>query len=319
MQLDLFTFLQTCASDPQCGFSIGGFGALAEFQDDESIVNSSAAGALEVISARGGMRVERPANQQNALAYETRSENPDSWQHGLSLIGSGERAQMSGRSSLTELYADHDALRPQDRHAILFDLGANLPHIDFCIRSEDRGLIAALRHYAGQSIVVDGHPALDAIVDASPQRVAISKVARIEVFQAIDRHQTPTGPHTHLLPDLLKRRRTHSANIPIPAGSSPLLTVHPEHPLYDTHGRRRAFSGHAFERFEELLSCFGERDYVDQKNRLRAAVRAQRAPASYARAGTRSGRLAERIALRQLSHTGLTESVLEPWRAELGI
>jgi hypothetical protein len=313
MIADLRSLLQNHLNDTSCGFSVGGFGALAEFHDAEAEPEQSNGSNFSSSSPRGALRVEL-SGQERALAYEVRAEHAERWQCGIGIIGDTAASSMSGRTALTELDVDHDAIRTSDRSMRLFDLGAGMPHVDFCVRTDDHTLIEALRRYTGQAVIASGHAALEAIIDSSPHRVVTSRIARIEVYQRIDRHRTPPGPHTHLLPELLRHRRTHSANVPIPKGTAPLLTLHPENPLVDALGRQRDFLSDAFLRFESVLERFGDPAYVAEKQRFRAAIDGNQAPEDYVAASSRIGRLAQRIAFRQLIHSGIDNARLERWR-----
>ena len=61
------------------------------------------------------------------------------------------------------------------------------------------------------------------ILAANPHRVFISRLGRIEVYQPIPppSGKSPEGPHTHVLPRLLKSGRTHPATEPVPEGWFP--------------------------------------------------------------------------------------------------
>ncbi len=112
---------------------------------------------------------------------------------------------------------------------------------------------------------------------------------------------------------MLSKRRTHSANIPVPEGTLPLLTVHPDNPLTDAEGQRKPFARRAFDAFENILNAHGVPHYVVEKRRLRAAVAGGLAPGNYRKPGTRLGRLAMRIAMRQLLHLPLQGADIGPW------
>ena len=51
---------------------------------------------------------------------------------------------MNRRTVLTELGADRDALRPEDRGSILFDLGLGALQADFCVRIDDPDIDRAI-------------------------------------------------------------------------------------------------------------------------------------------------------------------------------
>ncbi len=299
--------------DPHCGFSIGCLGALAEFQDAGAFAPAATGnGALAACSDRGAIRI-KPAVAASAVAYEALSAAKDAWQCGIVLVTAPDARSGHAREVLTELPPDADAIRECDRQSLMFDLGVGMPNVDYCIRTDDADLIAFLRHHTGTPVTEDGHPVLERIVDASPHRVAVSAIGRIEVYQRIDRHKTPSGPHTHLLPDLLSKHRTHSTNIPVPKGTLPLLTVHPDNPLTDAEGQRKPFARRAFDAFENILNAHGVPYYVAEKRRLRAAVADGQAPGNYHKPDTRLGRLAMRIALRQLLHLPPQGADIDAW------
>lgn len=302
MDRELTNLIAVHLNTPASGFSIGCLGALAEFQDSDSrVAPISGNGAIEACSAHGAMRIDSN-NAVSAVAYETLSATADAWQCGVVLVANETATRASGRSVLTELKPDADAIRDANRNDILFDLGVGMRHIDFCVRTSDPSLINDLRRYNGMRVVEAGHPIFERIIASSPHRVVMSAIGRIEVYQDIDRHQTPSGPHTHVLPDLLAKGRTHSTNIPVPSGTLPVLTLHPENPLRDLQGQRKPFSKHAYDHFESILAEHGLPKYVDEKLRLRRAIATGMDPVDYRKPASRIGRLAMRIALRQSLH-----------------
>ena len=223
-------------------------------------------------------------------------------QYGIALLAPGRRGP--ARGTLTELGADCEALAQDSRALPLFDLGLAMPNVDYCVRSADPRVIAVLRAHCGETVVTAGHPLQAILIDTSPTRVVMSPVARIEVYQTIARDRTPHGSHTHLLPDLLSRRRTHAANLPLPGGALPLMTLHPENPVFDDEGRRRNFDAAAFQRFEALLAQHGLSEYVTAKSRHRAAIAAGQVLDPRSAPRTRIGRTALRMVLRQAPYFG---------------
>ena len=285
--------------DHRAGASIGCLGALAEFHEPEAQYTRDAHG-LTAISKRGALAV-RLEGDELACAYEAPSTHGDAWQYGIALLAPERRG--AARDCLTEIGVDTQAIATADRDVPLFDLGLAGPNVDYCVRSADPRVIAALRAHCGNKVVTPGHPLQAILIEASPTRVVMSPVARIEVYQPIARDRTPLGSHTHLLPDLLRRRRTHAANLPLPPRALPLMTLHPENPLFDDEGQRRAFDAAAFERFEALLARHGLPDYVRAKQALRAALAAGHA---HERPRTRIARAALRAAQRQFHYLNST-------------
>ncbi len=313
IQRVLFEHLHT----PSSSFSIGSFGAIAEFhrRGDEPLVLDDREG-LTVATERGGLKIEL-VEGVSPLAYETLSGRRDRWQHGVIFCLPKAQATSSQRDVLTELGPDEEAIRPEDRGAILFDMGLAARNIDFCVRTSDAALLDVLRQGAGRPLFAHGNPAGGAIVEASPHRIAISKLGRAEVYQAIGKVKTPEGPHTHVLPKFLKSGRTHSANIPVPRGQLPCLSLYPAHPLYDGLGQETPFEPGYLASFEALLDHWGAPEYRAEKARVVQAVRRGQDAQVYELPRSRLGRTGLRVALRQLKQLDGDTSALRQWRDRL--
>ncbi|MEM9784211.1 MAG: hypothetical protein AAF899_17270 [Pseudomonadota bacterium] len=315
---ELGAVLETHLGDWQAGWSIGSFGAIAEFHHDAGEA-AVVTGPLTRATARGAIRIER-VEDVVPVAWEALSKNPERWQHGLVLCLPAERARRDGRTVLTELGPDPDAIRPEDREAILFDMGLGQANVDFCIRTAAPDLVALLRREAGRSLFDPGNPAMGAILKAHPHRVALSAVGRCEVFQKIGGPDTggvsPLGPHTHVLPKLMAAGRTHSANIPVPEGLMPGATLHPGNPTMTPLGQDRDFDPALFERFQSLLTRWGPPGYLAMKHRVWAAMDEGQAPEEVP-ASTRIERAALRNAIRQRARSHGATPVLATWSAAL--
>jgi hypothetical protein len=308
-------------ADENAGWTIGTFGALAEFHhvenDPPPHVTATDTGG-QVVTGRGGIRVAALAGVR-PVAYEDLSRRPQAWSQALAFCLPMDQAAMGGRAVLTELGTDGAALREADRGAVLFDMGLCAPHIDFCVRTADPVLTGVLRRVAGRSLLEPGSAAMAAIVAASPHRVCLSRLGRIEVYQPIPPPvpgaRSPVGPHTHVLPDLLKHRRTHSANAPIPDGWVAALSLHPASPVFTRLGDAKPFDPGAHAEFQALLRAYGPPDVVAEKDRVVHAVLAGEEPQRYPEASTRAGRTAARVALRQMLHTHPGVAGLRRWLA----
>lgn len=208
-------------ADPDTGWSIGGYGAIAEFHpvagDPMPDVVLSAAGGT-VRTERGAVHVALVPGVQVVEGRDT------------AICVDAAAGSMNGRDVLTELGPDDGALRPSDRGAVVFDLGLGLAHVDFCVRTDDSALIDVLRSRVGSSLLDTQNPVMDAVKEASPHRVAVSRIGRIEVYQPIASRSRgvplPEGPHTHVLPLLLARKRGHPVDAPVPDGWVVGLAIH---------------------------------------------------------------------------------------------
>lgn len=227
---DGFAFLRRALEDPCWGWSLGVFGAIAEFlrDKDEPAEQRNADSLIEASTARGAIRI-LDIRDTNLVAYELPSRHEARRRRSFIACLPAARAAMAGRAELTEIGMDAQAIRTEDRAAVLFDLGLGFPNLDACIRTNDAALIAELRAACGRSLFAPGNSIGMTIALASPHRVFMSALGRIEVFQPIPPPdgRSPEGPHTHLLPKLLAHRRTHAATVPVPDGFLPCLGLHP--------------------------------------------------------------------------------------------
>jgi hypothetical protein len=299
--VDPLDFLGAQLSDAETAWSIGSFGAIVEFMRDadEAVDLQRADGAIAAVTARGGLRI---AAHKKMRPVASESLTTQSWSHRVALCLPEEICAMSGRTVLTEIGLDADALRAGDRAAVLFDLGLGTLQINACIRTADANFVAALRKWIGRSLFEPGNGAMAVVLAANPHRVFISRLGRVEVYQTIPRPdgKSPEGPHTHVLPKLLRHRRTHAATEALPAGWIPCAHFYPPHPARSVLGQRHAFQAGRHIAFQALLSRYGDSHLVDIKRRVMESLAAGRAPASIQIPADRFARAAARIALRQL-------------------
>ncbi|WP_119168923.1 DUF6925 family protein [Algihabitans albus] len=300
---------------PSSAFSIGSFGAIAEFhrRTDEP-VEGLPGDRLGIATARGALRVTlRP--DARGIAYETLSRDGRRWQQGVAFCLPEAAGHSQARRMLTPLGPDQEAIRAGDRAALLFDMGLGARNIDFCVRSADPDLVRLLERHAGESLLTPGHPAAAAILEASPHRIARSALGRLEVYQAIGRLRTPEGPHTHLLPKFLRSGRTHSANIPVPPGWLPALMLHPASAVSDENGRPIPYRPERQAAFEALRARFPDPAVLQVRAALQASLRSREGLEGFPPPADRTQRTALRVALRQLRAQGEANGELAPWIA----
>lgn len=300
------------------GWSMGSFGAIAEFHHVDGDPLPRLLDGCGLVTDRGGLRLT-DIDAICPVAWEALSPRPHRWQQGVSLCVQEDQAPMARRRVVTEIGPDHDALRDEDRGAILFDMGLDQPQVDFCIRTGNPALIGLLRDETGKSVMEPGCRAMPAILGAHPHRVALTRIGRVEVFQKIGGPDTggvsPIGPHTHVLPQLLRARRTHSANIPIPDGLVPIAGLHPESPVMDTLGADRDFDRAAFDAFQSMLARWGDPVRNDLKAEVWYALAAGDGPDQIVPPVDRFGRVALRVALRQAERRDGPSELLARWRS----
>jgi hypothetical protein len=309
-------FLRGRMADPATQWSLGTFGAIAEFTRDpsEAATVSTTDRRLAAVTARGGIRLEPPAGLR---LFASESPTRESWSQRVALCLPEDRCAMNRRSTLTELGPDAASLREQDRGAVLFDLGLGALQTDICVRMADRDLVALLRECAGRPVFDPGNPAMGAILAASPHRVFISPLGRVEVYQAIPsaNGKSPDGPHTHVLPKLLQHGRSHPATEPVPDGFVPCAHCYPAHPAKDALGEPRPFDPDAHRAFQAMLGRFGDPALIMLKQQVADAVANGAEPAAVAVTNKRFARASVRITLRQLAAAGKSSHALATWRA----
>jgi hypothetical protein len=256
------------------------------------------------------MRLE-PQVPLRPAAYETLVTGGEGWSHSLALC---QPQSLESPAGIRRLGEDHAAVRAQDRGNALFDLGVTSGAVCMCVRSSEPALIAALESAEG-SHLLENDLLVERIVRAQPHRVLISPAGRIEVFQPIPLagNKSPQGPHTHLLPKLIRKRRTHSANVPIPDAWQPVLTLHPRAPWPTNQAGQRTYDEVADRAFAPFLTRFGLRHHVGLRERIAATVEAGAEPRAFAWPETRELRTVARVALRRLAvtrtaHIGLWRS-----------
>ena len=240
--------------DHETNWSLGTFGAIAEFarEPDEAVAVSRGDASIAVVTARGGIRIEW---QKDMRLFASETTTRDSWNHRIALCLRTTRCAMNRRTAFTELGNDSEALQGRDREATLFDLGLGALQADLCVRVTDPHVAAELRPHVGRALFEPGNSAMAVILAASPHRVFVSRVGRIEVFQPIPaaNGESPQGPHTHVLPKLLRHQRTHSATEAVPDGWIPCAHLYPAHAgqvrkaprlrRFASHGLPKHFAG----------------------------------------------------------------------------
>ena len=300
--------LQTLMRDPQVGWSLGRRGAIAEFYWDnrEPVIRS----ALSVATSRGALRIACGDSPQ-LFAGEGLSHAGSGWSQWLSLCLPKGACAMRGDTVVNEIGPDTDALQEQGRQSILFDLGIGGAYYQLNVRADSADLATELRAAAGRPLL-ESDALMRSLVATSPTRVFESHLARIEVHQpiALPGGKSPEGPHTHLLPNLIRGDGADPGNAP--SGWIAQIVAYPPHPLRDAHGESKPFDVRHFEAFQAWLAAFGDPGHRLVKRTVAEAIRAGASPnALDIDTGRRDS---VRVALRQLRHIDGESAVLARWR-----
>jgi len=310
--------LRAYMDDRATSWSIGAYGAIAEFHWLPSDHAEDHCDDLQVITDAGALSLEL-RDDVVPHPYMGVSRHPDRWLQAIALCLPWRRARRDARAVLTELGADRNAVRGRDRDAVLFDMGLGLPHVDACVRSDSPALLRALRAGCGRSLLEPGNTVMAALKDASPHRVFLSQLGRVEVFQRIGRAgqhpPTPLGPHTHVLPRLLRAQRANAEDNDAPAYYRACAYLYPKHPLMDNLGKRIAYDRDAHAQFTSLLERWGDTRFLAERQRTMGAIRAGEDPCHYRAPGDAKGRYALRIAIRELAQQQGDSDIIRAWRA----
>jgi hypothetical protein len=178
-----------------------------------------------MVTPGGGLRITFTAD---TAAFVIQSENDPPC---AVVFAVPETLRPNARTTLTVVGPDRDALRVDRRGDQLVDLGLGQP-VAFCVRTGDPDLLDALRMYEGASWR-SPLPALGpALVAASPDRVLCGPLGRAEIYNPIPppHGRSPTGSHTHLIPDRLASQHSrgdaqHGFRAVPPTGWCPGLTA----------------------------------------------------------------------------------------------
>lgn len=302
--------------DPAAGWSMGVPGAIAEFTRDRGEPISR--GPNSVVSPRGGIRLVLP-DDVVPIAYEAPAGPDLDWTQTVAFCLPAPAARGAVREVVTELGPDTSALRPQDTGAVLFDLGLGTANVDACVRTAEPDLLAALRAGCGRPLFAPGATLPGVLGAAGPHRVFATACGRIEVYAPIPVPDTtsPLGPHTHLLPGLLRGAdRGHPDTAPIPDGWVSCAQLHPAHPAIDPAGRPVPFHPARHAAFQALLIEFGDPVLGAVKAGVVEAVRARRGPEGQYLPHDPPARATVAVALRQLARTDGTSAAFQAWRGQ---
>jgi hypothetical protein len=224
--LELADLAEQLLFDSACTWSMGGEGALAEVAPDGGPLETGRSGpTLWMVTSGGGLRITFTAV---TAAFVARGKND---RPSAVVFAVPETSRPNVRTTLTMVGPDRDALRVDRRGDQLVDLGLGQP-VAFCVRTGDPDLLDALRMHEGASWR-SALPAMGpALVAASPDRVLCGPLGRAEIYNPIPppHGRSPTGSHTHLIPDRLAGQHglgegQHGFRAVPPPGWCPALTA----------------------------------------------------------------------------------------------
>ena len=257
--------LLVALADPASAWSLGAFGAAAEFRrgQDEAFTTIET-GRAGLRTTRGGIALTL-VETLRPIAYEMPV--GDGWSHAVALCLPATNLVPPTCLFFTELGPDADALDPTQREAVSFDLGLGLNQASVRIRTDRPAALDRLRAHRG-SAVTD----FDAVIRlelaaGDADLVVAGPLGRIEVLGGAG---DASGPRAFVVPKIVRRSLTHLATAPIPPGLVPLGHFYPPHPCRDAAGRAIPFEPTRHDAFQALLARWGDPDGLA----LKAAIQA---------------------------------------------
>jgi predicted Fe-S protein YdhL (DUF1289 family) len=205
------------------GTWVGGvYGAVAEFcvGAGESVDVAAEGNTISAVTDRAAIRFDL-SDHVRALAVGN---------NGVVVLAlPREYAPSPGPVGLVALGPDRGAIRREDREDRLYDFGLGIGFSTFAIRTSEQTLISVMDAAADLPWPALLTAAGRQIVEASPARVVLHAIGRIEIYTAIPLPggQTSPGPHTHLLPALLTTGREMPPGLELPDAYAPCAIFYP--------------------------------------------------------------------------------------------
>ncbi|MGH9934051.1 MAG: DUF6925 family protein [Nitrososphaerales archaeon] len=232
-------------------------GVVAEFSlvDGDKPVRKLDGNTLTVDTPRAHLQLVFDENIKPIVA-ETAAYRCSPWVQCVYLCVPEKIARMSVRNVLTHLGSWENG------YGELWDLGVGNDSLDACVIAHNSQVHQKLKEKEGHSIIYDSE-FLGEIIKLSPPRLFRTKFAHILVKQRIpSKGEHVDGPHTHLLPSII-RSGTHFP-IPIPDNMRSLIQVDPFGSIIDGNGDYHEWKGFDDE-FQSLLDEYAENDMLTKK------------------------------------------------------
>lgn len=313
----VFAILIKALRDLETSWSIGTFGAIAEFfhspQFPTHIKESPT--HLSAKTELGHLQIELH-DELRIVPYEGLSKIGTAWTQGVLICLPETLAALNRRSGIHEIEPEHSTCKTRTHRPVTFDLGLDVAHLEACIRTGDPELISVLRSHPGISLFSENPPLSARIKSANPVRSFRTKVARIDIYQAVpeENEETPLGPHTHISERLLSRKQIQAATIPLAQGLIPVLAYYPPNPVRDLNGELTEFDYDRYIQFQSLLREHGSPEFRDAKLMFARAMTSKSNPEDCPLPQSKHQRTAVRIAIRQYRHVHGDSKLLASWR-----
>lgn len=268
MKPEIKELLLEYSTDSNSSWAIVRNGTVAEF----SIVSGDRPrktfdnNVLQVETQRATLCVNFDDSIQSFVA-ESGAHGCSPWTQNIYLCIPKKDAKMSNRKKLTHLIQYDDG---QDKGE-LWDLGIGNETLDACIVAKDSETNNLLRQKEGRHILDEPNFLRD-LVKHSPVRLFKSKFAFIKVRQKIPQNEEDEleGPHTHLLPPIIKSNKHFQ--IPIPDDLIPIIQTDPFGSVIDGNGGFHRWMGFDEDKFQNFLRKYGDSNYLSLKQDMKERI-----------------------------------------------
>lgn len=263
MNSEIKNLILESANKPSTSWAIVRNGIVAEFSivPGDDVKTSFKGNKLHIKTQRASLSLEFD-NSISAIIAESGAHGCSPWTQNIYLTIPSEHAQMAGRDKLTFLGDfNEDSVAGK-----LWDLGVGNKTVDAYIIA-DSDTHHLLKHKEEQNILNDPK-FLRELVQHSPIRFFKSKFASILVKQKIPLSESDEndGPHTHLLPSLMKNKKRFLS--PVPENVEPIIQVSPFVSVIDGNGQFYKWGGFDNDKFQKLLQKHGDNAYTFRKTQL---------------------------------------------------
>jgi len=263
MNQDIKNLILESAKKNSTSWVIVRSGIVAEFSivPGDDVKSSFEDNTLKVQTPRASLSLEFDDSISDIVA-ESGAHGCSPWSQNIHLAIPKDQAQMSCRDKLTFL----GNFKEDSIEGKLWDLGVGNKTLDACIIADsDTHLLLQQRE---DQYILDDPKFLRELIQHSPVRLFKSKFASILVKQKIPLSESDEidGPHTHLLPPIIRRRKQVLS--PIPDHMESIIQVNPFVSVIDGNGQFYKWNGFEDDKFQELLQKHGDESYTSRKNQL---------------------------------------------------
>lgn len=268
MQPEIKDLIIKSAGNTNSSWAIVRDGVVSEFSivpGDKPVI-SFENNVLKIDTHRATLCIDFDESITSVVA-ESGSHGCSPWTQSIYLCIQKQDAKMSSRNRLTHLGHYKEG---QDEGEV-WDLGVGNDTLDACIIVKDEQTSQLLKQKEGKYIIDDPN-FLRQLVTHSPTRLFKSKFAYIIVRQKIPQEGEDEleGPHTHLLPPIIKSGKHF--DVPIPDTMIPIIQTNPFGSIIDGNGDFHKWSGFEADKFQEFLNEYGDQDYISLKLAMRKRI-----------------------------------------------